>query len=63
MFPSLEIEDGLGTDFKAVEIDYVDANSSPLRARASFAPAVPTAARGLRIGTETTSVEIELGSP
>jgi hypothetical protein len=62
MFPSLEIEDGLGTDFKAVEIDYVDPNSSPLRARVSFAPAVPAAARRLRIGFETTTVEIELGT-
>jgi hypothetical protein len=63
MFPRLEIEDGLGTDFKAVDIDHVDANSSPLRARVSFAPAVPTAARSLRISFETTAVEIELGSP
>jgi hypothetical protein len=63
MFPSLEIEDGLGTDFKAVDIDHVDANSSPLRARVSFAPAVPAAARSLRISFETTAVEIELESP
>jgi hypothetical protein len=63
MFPRLELEDGLGTIFKAVDIDYVDANSSPLRARVSFAPAVPTAARSLRIGFEKTAVEIELGSP
>lgn len=63
MFPRLEIEDGLGTGFKAVDIDYVDANSSPLRARVSFAPAVPTAARSLRISFEMTAVEIELGSP
>jgi hypothetical protein len=62
MFPSLTIEDGLGTDFKAVDIDHVDANSLPLRARVSFAPAVPTAARNLRISFETTAVEIELGS-
>jgi hypothetical protein len=63
MFPSLEIEDGLGTDFKAVDIDHVDANSSPLRARVSFAPGVPTAARSLRISFEATAVEIELESP
>lgn len=62
MFPSLEIEDGLGTDFKVVDIDHVDANSSPLRARMGFVPAVPTAARSLRIGFETTTVEIELGA-
>lgn len=63
MFPKLEIEDGLGTAFKAVDIDYVDASSSPLRARVSFTPAVPAAARSLRISFETTAVEIELGSP
>ena len=63
MFPRLEIEDGLGTVFRAVDIDYVDANSSPLRARVSFAPAIPTAARSLRISFERTAVEIELGSP
>jgi hypothetical protein len=63
MFPRLEIEDGLGTAFKAVDVDYVDANSSPLRARVSFAPAVPTAARSLRIVFEGTAVEIEIGSP
>jgi hypothetical protein len=62
MFPRLEIEAGLGTAFKAVDIDHVDANSSPLRARVSFAPAVPTAARSLRISFETTTVEIEFGS-
>jgi hypothetical protein len=61
MFPRLEIEDGLGTAFKAVDGDHVDANSSPLRARVSFAPGVPTAARSLRISLETTTVEIELG--
>lgn len=61
-FPKLEIADGLGTDFKAVEIASVDANGSPLRARVSFAPAVPAAARSLRIGFEGTAVEIELGS-
>ncbi len=62
MFPKLEIEDGLGTEFKVVDIDFVDANSSPMRASVSFAPAVPPAARSLRINFEGT-VEIELGSP
>jgi hypothetical protein len=61
-FPKLEIEDGLDTAFKVVDIDSVDANSSPLRARVSFAPAIPMAARGVRIRFETTTVEIELGS-
>jgi hypothetical protein len=61
MFPKLKIEDGLGTDFKIIDIDHVDANSSPLRARVSFAPAVPTPARHLQISFETTTVEIELG--
>jgi hypothetical protein len=61
-YPKLEIEDGLGTAFKVVDIDSVDANSSPLRARVSFAPAIPTAARSLRIRFEQEAVEIELGS-
>jgi len=63
MFPSLEIKDGLGTEFKSVDVDCVDENSSPLRARVSFVPAVPTAARSLRISFATTAVEIELGAP
>jgi len=62
IFPRLEIKDGLGTDFRSVDIDYVDANSSPLRARVSFAPAVPTTARSLWISFATTVVEIELGA-
>lgn len=63
MFPKLEIEDRLGTKFKVVDIDFVDASSSPMRARVSFAPAVPPAARSLQINFEGTAVEIELGSP
>jgi hypothetical protein len=63
MFPELELDDGLGTDFKPVDVDWVDANSSPLRGRVSFAPAVPTAARGLQIRLGTTTVEIEIGPP
>lgn len=61
MFPQMEIADGLGTEFKVVDIDSVDMNSSPLRARVSYAPAVPAAATALRVVFESTTVEIDLG--
>ena len=60
MFPQMEIDDGLGTAFKAVEIDEVDMNSSPLRARVSYAPAIPAAATALHVVFESTTVEIDL---
>jgi len=63
MFPRMEIDDGLGTEFKVVDIDSVDMNSSPLRARVSYAPAVPAAARSLRVIFESRTVEISLGAP
>ena len=60
MFPKLDIDDGLGTAFKVVDIDHVDSNSSPLRARLSFAPAVPAEATALRIAFETVTVQVDL---
>lgn len=60
MFPRMEINDGLGTEFKVVDIDSVDMNSSPLRARVSYAPEVPATATALRVVFESTTVEIDL---
>jgi hypothetical protein len=60
MFPRMSIDDGLGTEFKNVDIDTVDMNSSPLRARVSYTPAAPAAARSLRVVFESTTVEIRL---
>ena len=60
MFPRMSIDDGLGTEFEEVDSDAVSMNSSPLRARVSYAPAVPTAARSLRVVFESTTVEIGL---
>jgi hypothetical protein len=63
MFPKLEIDDGLGTEFKVVDIDHVDSNSSPLRARLSFAPAVPASAAALRVVFDSVTVEVDLARP
>ena len=63
MFPKLDIDDGLGTAFKVVDIDHVDSNSSPLRARLSFAPAVPAEATALRVAFESVTVQVDLGRP
>jgi hypothetical protein len=60
MFPRMSIDDGLGTEFKNVDIDTVDMSRSPLRARVSYAPAVPAEARSLRVVFESTTVEIRL---
>jgi len=60
MFPQMEIDDGHGTEFKVVDIDSVDMNSSPLRARVSYTPAIPAAATALRVVFESTTVEIDL---
>jgi hypothetical protein len=60
MFPKLEIDDGLGTEFKVVDLDHVDSNSSPLRARLSFAPAVPEGAIALRIVFDSVTVRVDL---
>jgi hypothetical protein len=60
MFPEVEIDDGLGTAYEVVDLDSVDPNSSPLRARLSYAPAIPTAASTLRVAFESATVEIDL---
>jgi len=60
MFPRMEIDDGLGTEFKVGEIDEVDMNSSPLRARVSYAPAIPVAASTVRVVFESATVAIDL---
>jgi hypothetical protein len=60
MFPRLELDDGLGTDYKVVDLSHVDMTSSPLRARLDFEPAVPAAARALRVIFESVTVEIGL---
>lgn len=62
MFPRMELDDGLGTEFEVVDIDSVDMNSSPLRARVSYAPAIPATATALRIAFESTTAEIDLES-
>ena len=63
MFPKLEIDDGLGTEFKVVDLDHVDSNSSPLRARLSFAPAVPANATALRAVFDSVTVQVDLERP
>ncbi len=60
MFPRVELDDGLGTDYKVVDIDSIDATGSPLRARLSFAPGVPDETESLRIAIETVTVVIGL---
>lgn len=60
MFPKMAIDDGLGTEFEVVDLDHVDSNSSPLRARLSFAPAVPASATTLRIVFDSVTVEVDL---
>jgi hypothetical protein len=62
MFPSMRIEDGLGTEYSVVDLRHVDMNSSPLRAQLSFAPRVPAAARSLRVVFESVTIEIGLGN-
>lgn len=63
MFPRMELDDGLGTEFETADFDYVDANSSPLRARVSYTPAIPDTANALRVIFESTSVTIDLQNP
>lgn len=60
MFPEAAIEDGLGTEYKVVELDHVDMNSSPLRARLAWTPPVPAAARTLRVTVGGATVELDL---
>ena len=60
MFPRMELDDGLGTAFEVVDIESVDMNSSPLRARVSYTPAIPATATVLHVVFESTTVEIDL---
>ncbi len=60
MFPAIEIDDGLGTEYMVVDIDAVDMNSSPMRGRLSYTPAVPSSAETIRISFESVTVVIDL---
>jgi hypothetical protein len=60
MFPEAEIDDGLGTEYKVVDLDYVDMTSSPLRARLVWAPPVPARARCLRVTIGGGATELDL---
>ncbi len=63
MFPAIEIDDGLGTEYKVVDIDAVDMNSSPMRGRLSYTPAVPASAETIRVSFESVTVVIDLEEP
>jgi hypothetical protein len=63
MFPGIEIDDGLGTEFEVVDIDAVDMNTSPMRARLSYTPAIPAAAETLRVSFDSVTVAIDLEVP
>ena len=59
---TLELDDGLGTEFET-SAGSVDPNGEgPLRCRREFTPAVPVAASRLLVKLDETSVEIKLGS-
>jgi hypothetical protein len=60
-FPSLELDDGLGTGYEVVDIA-TDVNDPMMRSRLGFTPAVPAAAERLRITIGSAAVEIELGA-
>ncbi|HJZ38001.1 MAG TPA: hypothetical protein VJ204_17155 [Solirubrobacterales bacterium] len=60
MFPGIEIDDGLGTEYEVVDIDSVDMNSSPMRARLSYTPGVPAAAETVRVSFDSVTVAIDL---
>jgi hypothetical protein len=60
MFPAIEIDDGLGTEYEVVDIDAVDMNSSPMRGRVSYTPAVPPDADTIRVSFESLTVAIDL---
>ena len=60
MFPEAVIDDGLGTGYKVVDLDSVDMNSAPMRARLAWAPSVPAAARTLRVTVGGATVELDL---
>jgi hypothetical protein len=63
MFPAIEIDDGLGTEYKVVDIDSVDMNTSPMRARMSFTPAVPASVETIRVSFDSVTVVIDLEIP
>jgi hypothetical protein len=60
MFPAIEIDDGLGTEYEVVDIDAVDMNTAPMRARLSYTPAVPVEAKTIRVGFESVTVVVDL---
>jgi hypothetical protein len=59
MFPAIEIADGLGTEYEVVDIDAVDMNSSPMRGRLSYTPAIPPGAETIRVSFESLTVAID----
>lgn len=63
MFPRVEIDDGLGTTYEVADLDHVDANSTPLRARLAFTPPIPDAAMFLRVVIDGTAIGLDLGAP
>jgi hypothetical protein len=63
MFPGMKIDDGLGTEYEVVDLDSVDANGALMRARLSFAPAIPAAASAVRIVFDSVTVHVDLGAP
>ena len=62
MMPQIELADDRGTAYEMVDLDYLDPNTSPLRASQSFAPAPPPTATRLTVRFEAGSVEVDLGS-
>lgn len=63
MFPAIEIDDGLGTEYKVVDIDAVDMNSSPMRGRLSYTPAIPASAETIRVTIDSVTVALDLEAP
>jgi hypothetical protein len=60
---TLELDDGLGTEFET-SAGSVDPNGeAPLRCRREFTPAAPVAASRLLVKLDETTVEIKLGRP
>jgi hypothetical protein len=60
MFPAIEIDDGLGTAYEVVDINSVDMNTSPMRGRLSYTPAVPPSAETIRVSFDSLTVAIDL---
>jgi hypothetical protein len=63
MFPAVEIDDGLGTEYKVVDLDAVDMSSSPMRGQLSYTPPVPAGAETIRVSFESVTVVIDLEAP